>query len=150
MPLDLEVIASSSDRPLPTRDAFSGPFWDAAQRHELSLQKCDDCGRFRYYPRPMCPDCHSMKATWTRCSGRGTVYSYTVVRRPLARWFKERMPIVCAVIELEEGVRMISNVVDVEPTEVRIGLDVVVTFEDVDDEITLPMFVPAGRDVSAG
>jgi uncharacterized OB-fold protein len=146
VPMDLEVIASSSDRPLPTRNAFSAPFWDAALRHELAIQKCDDCATFRFYPRPMCPQCHSTSSTWTTCSGRGTVYSYTVVRRPLARWFKERMPLVCAVIELEEGVRMISNVVGVSPEDVAIGLAVEVTFEDVNDEFALPMFTVAGSD----
>jgi uncharacterized protein len=144
MPLDLEVIASSSDRPLPTRNPFSAPFWDAAQREELLLQRCDSCGRFRFYPRPMCPNCHSMRATWTRCSGRGKIYSYTIVRRPLARWFAQRVPLVCAVIELEEGVRMISNVVGSRLEDVRVGLDVLVTFEHVDHQITLPMFVVAG------
>jgi hypothetical protein len=144
--MDLEVIASSSERPLPVRNAFSAPFWDAAARHELALQRCDDCNTFRFYPRPMCPACHSTRATWTPCSGRGTVYSYTVVRRPLSRWFKERVPLVCAVIELVEGVRMISNVVGVAPEDVHIDLAVEVTYEDVTDDITLPMFTAIGRD----
>jgi uncharacterized OB-fold protein len=151
VPLDLEVIASSSDRPLPTPDAFSGPFWAAARQHELVVQRCDDCGRFRFYPRPMCPDCHSMRAQWTRCSGRGMVYSFTVVRRPLARWFASRVPLVCAVIELEEGVRMMSNVIGIDPDQVRIGLEVTVSFEDIDEQISLPVFeaVP-GDDAATG
>ena len=67
MPLDLEVVANSDDRPLPTRNAFSAPFWDATQRHELRLQKCSDCETFRFYPRPMCPQCHSLRASWSAC-----------------------------------------------------------------------------------
>lgn len=150
MPLDLEIVASSSDRPLPRRNSFSTPFWDAAQRHELLLQKCDDCGRYRFYPRPMCPQCHSTRTTWTVCSGLGSVYSFTIVRRPLARWFAERLPLVCAVIELDEGVRMVSNVVGIDPERVHIGLRVMVGFEDVNDEISLPLFEPApADDVSA-
>jgi uncharacterized OB-fold protein len=150
VPLDLEVAASSGERPLPKRNAFSGPFWDAAQRHQLVLQRCDDCGKFRFYPRPMCPDCHSMAVTWTRCSGRGTVYSFTIVRRPLTRWFADRVPLVCAVIELDEDVRMVSNVVGVDPEDVRIGLRVTVAFDDVDEQTSLPIFeaVPADGESS--
>ena len=150
MPMDLEVVASSDDRPLPTRNPFSAPFWDAAQRHELRLQRCDDCGTFRFYPRPMCPQCHSMSATWALCSGRGTVYSFTVVRRPLARWFKSRMPLVCAVVELEEGPRMVTNLLEVPVERVRIGLPVEVAFEDVTDDITLPQFTAAPGGTVAG
>jgi uncharacterized OB-fold protein len=75
-------------------------------------------------------------------SGEGVVYSFTIVHRPLARWFAEAVPLVCAVIELDEGVRMISNVEGIDPVDVSIGMRVSVTFEDVNDEITLPKFRP--------
>jgi uncharacterized protein len=142
MPLDLEVVAASEYRPLPTPNTFSKPFWDATLRHELVLQKCLECGTFRYYPRPRCPECLSANSEWTKLSGRGVVYSFTVVHRPLARWFKDKVPLVCAVIELEEGVRMVSNVEGIDPAEVVIGLPVQATFEDVDEQITLPKFEP--------
>jgi uncharacterized OB-fold protein len=141
MPLDLGEVAHSTDRPLPTRRPDSEPFWDAAQRGELQLQRCDDCGTFRFYPRPMCPSCHSFATTWTRCSGRGTVYSFTIVRRPLTRWFRDRVPLVCAVVTLEEGPRMMGDLVDVEPEGVRIGDRVHIAFETVTREISLPYFV---------
>ena len=76
-------------------------------------------------------------------SGKGSVYSFTIVHRPLARWFAEKVPLVCAVIELDEGVRMISNVEEVDPSEVHIDMKVTVMFEDVTEEITLPKFRPA-------
>lgn len=145
MPMDLEVVATAEDRPLPTPNPFSKPFWEATKRHELVLQKCEDCGTFRYYPRPRCPECLSGNTAWTRVSGRGTVYSFTVVHRPLARWFKGRVPLVCAVIELEEGVRMMSNVERIDPHQVRIGLPVQVFFEDVNEDITLPKFEPVAQ-----
>jgi hypothetical protein len=145
MPLDLEVVAHSSERPLPTRNPFSEPFWDAAARHELALQRCDQCATFRFYPRPMCPQCHSMAATWTTCSGHGTIYTFTIVRRPLARWFRERVPLVCAIVELDEGPRMMANIHEVDPDQVSIGTRVAVRFEDVDEDITLPYFVPGDR-----
>jgi uncharacterized OB-fold protein len=143
--MDLEVVATAEDRPLPTPNPFSKPFWEATKRHELVLQKCEDCGTFRYYPRPRCPECLSGNTAWTRVSGRGTVYSFTVVHRPLARWFKGRVPLVCAVIELEEGVRMMSNVERIDPHQVRIGLPVQVFFEDVNEDITLPKFEPVAQ-----
>jgi uncharacterized OB-fold protein len=143
MPLDLEVVATSRDRPLPTPNPFSRPFWEATKRHQLVLQKCDKCGTVRYYPRPRCPECLSAEATWTEMSGHGTVYSFTIVHRPLARWFAAKVPLVCAVIELDEGVRMMSDVENIDPEDVRIGLPVRVIFDDVDEEITLPKFEPA-------
>jgi uncharacterized OB-fold protein len=85
----------------------------------------------------------SAEATWTEVSGRGTVYTFTIVHRPLARWFAKKVPLVCAVIELDEGVRMMSDVENIDPDDVRIGLPVQVIFDDVDDEITLPKFEPA-------
>jgi len=76
-------------------------------------------------------------------SGNGSVYSFTIVHRPLARWFADKVPLVCAVIELDEGVRMISNIEEVDLNDVHIGMRVSVTFEDVNEEITLPKFRPA-------
>jgi hypothetical protein len=140
--MELEVIASSEYRPLPSRNVFSEPFWEATKRHELVLQKCLDCATYRYYPRPRCPECLSANSEWTKVSGRGTVYTFTIVHRPLTRWFKDRVPLVCAVIELDEGVRMVSNVESVEPADVAIGMPVRVFFEDIDEQITLPKFAP--------
>ena len=142
MPMELEVVATSEDRPLPSPNVFSEPFWEGTRKHQLVLQKCSACGKFRYYPRPRCPECLSPEAVWTQVSGRGSVYSFTIVHRPLTRWFRDKVPLVCAVIELNEGVRMVSNVEKIEPAEVSIGMPVQVFFEDVDDKITLPKFQP--------
>jgi uncharacterized protein len=139
---EMEAIAHSEDRPLPTPDEFSKPFWDAARLHELRLQRCRECGTVRYYPRPRCPECLSPDAQWDLMAGTGTVYTFTVVHRPLTRWFANRVPLVCAVIELDEGVRMMSNVVGVDPADVSIGMRVHVTWEQASELITLPLFSP--------
>ena len=91
---------------------------------------------------PAAPSACRGNTEWTKVSGRGTVYSYTIVHRPLARWFKDKVPLVCAVIELDEGVRMVSNVENVDPYAVTIGMPVRVIYDDVNDEITLPKFEP--------
>ena len=126
--------------PLPRPDKDSEAYWDAARRHELVLQQCLECNRFRFYPRSVCPNCLSEKFEWRRVRGRGVIYSFTIVHRPPTPAFRDQVPYVLALIELEEGVRMMSNVVECEPTSVRIGMTVEVTFHDITSEMTLPKF----------
>lgn len=126
--------------PLPKPDRDSEAYWEAARRHELVLQQCLECNRFRFYPRLVCPNCLSDKFEWKRASGRGVIYSFTVVHRPPTPAFRDRVPYVLALIDLEEGVRMMSNVIECAPNAVRIGMPVEVTFDQVTDEITLPRF----------
>lgn len=128
--------------PLPKPDKDSEVYWEAARRHELVLQQCRACERFRFYPRLVCPQCLSDQFEWRRASGRGVVYSFTVIHRPPFPAFRDRVPYVLALIDLEEGVRMMSNVIGCEPNEVRIGMPVEATFDDVTEEITLPKFKP--------
>ncbi len=125
-------------KPLPKPSPTSRAFWDAAKRHELTLQRCEACGKFIYYPRPRCPYCFSERLGWGRVSGRGTVYSYTVVRRASSRAFADA-PYVLAIVELEEGPRMTSNVVG-PPENVRVGSAVEAIFDDVTPDRTLVKF----------
>jgi uncharacterized OB-fold protein len=97
-------------KPLPKPTTTSRPFWEAARRHELMLQRCEACNQFIYYPRPRCPHCFSDRLQWRRAGGRGKVYSYTVVRRASSRLFAD-WPYVLAIVELEEGPRMTTNIV---------------------------------------
>jgi len=120
-------------------DGDTQPYWDAAKQHRLSIQRCQDCQRAIFYPRSVCPYCMSDRLAWIDASGRGTIYSYTVVHRSPGQ-FKDDVPYVVALIDLEEGVRMMSNVVDCAPSDVRIGASVVVVFDDVTTEISLPKF----------
>lgn len=126
--------------PLPAPDKDSQAYWDAARRHELVLQCCSECDRFRFYPRSICPYCLSDQFVWKRAVGRGSIYSFTIIHRPPSPSFRSRVPYVLALIDLEEGVRMMSNVVDCDPHSVEIGMAVEVTFEDITEEITLPKF----------
>jgi uncharacterized OB-fold protein len=125
--------------PVPYPDDQSGPFWEACSRGELVVQKCASCGRFRHPPRPMCPACRSMESSWERASGRGRVWSWVVAHKPVLPAFADRVPFNVAVIELEEGVRMIGNILDCDNEDIREGMPVEVTFEDVED-VSLPQW----------
>ena len=123
-------------------DSDSKEFWDGCQRHELVLQRCEHCHSYRFPPRTICPECFSMDTKWEKVSGRGEVYTFTVVRVPLRPEWKADIPYTIGVIQLNEGVRMVSNVIDCRPEDVRIGMKVEVVFEDVTEENTLPKFKP--------
>jgi uncharacterized OB-fold protein len=130
-------------KPLPRVDEESKGFWEACQRHELYLQRCGACGALRYYPRALCPRCLSDATEWVLSPGRGTVYTYTVTHQNQAPGFRETLPYVLAYVELDEGVRMLTNIVGCDPNIVKIGMAVEVVFEDVTPEATLPKFKPA-------
>ena len=104
------------------------------------VQKCLDCGALTFTPQPACSHCLSPKLEWVNASGRGTVYSYTVIWRPQMPDFE--VPYVAAIIDLEEGYQMLSNIVDCDPSEVHVDMPVEVTFRAASDEITLPYFKP--------
>jgi uncharacterized OB-fold protein len=128
---------------LPRITAENRPFWEAARRHELRLQRCDDCGRFRYPPAPVCPDCLSEGAAWTRVSGRGTISTWVVFHKPYFESFAGDLPYNVIQVELAEGPRLTANLVGSAAGEIRVGMPVEVVFDDVTPEITLPRFRPA-------
>jgi uncharacterized OB-fold protein len=130
-------------KPLPRIDEETRGFWEALARHELYLQRCRSCGTKRFYPRAVCPACLSSATEWVRASGRGTVYSFTVTHQNQAPGFREELPYVLAIIELDEGVRLMTNVVGCSPDAVRIGMPVEVVFDDVTPDVTLAKFRPA-------
>jgi uncharacterized OB-fold protein len=135
---------SGYKKPLPRIDEESRGYWEALARHELYLQRCAACRTLRFPPRTVCPSCLSSEIEWVRASGRGTVYSFTVTHQNQAPGFRESLPYVLAIVELDEGVRMMTNLVGCTPDAVRVGMPVVIEFADVTDEITLPTFRPAG------
>jgi len=128
-------------KPLPKPSPTSRPYWDAAKRHELQLQHCGACGGFIYYPRPRCPNCMSDNLNWERVSGRGKLYSYTIVRRASTRSFADA-PYVLAIVELDEGPRLTTNLIAPQD-QLKIGMPVAVHFDDVTPERTLVKFKPA-------
>ena len=130
-------------KPLPRVDEESRGYWEALARHQLYFQRCRDCGTKRFYPRAFCPRCLSSSTEWVRASGRGAAYSFTVTHQNQAPGFREELPYVLAIVELDEGVRIMTNVVGCAPDAIRIGMRVEVVFDDVTAEITLPKFRPA-------
>ncbi len=128
--------------PRPTE--VSKPFWDGCRDRRLMMQKCDDCGNLAYYPVYMCPACTSGKLTWTELSGRGRVHSVTIVHRPAAPVFASATPYVVALIEVDEGPILMSNIVGPDALETGIDDRVEVVFEDVDG-VTLPRFRRTGK-----
>jgi hypothetical protein len=134
--------------PGPRIDEESKGFWEACKRRELCVQRCRSCATLRYYPRALCPRCLSAETDWVRLSGRGSVYSYTVTYQTQAPGFRERLPYVVAYVELDEGPRVLSNIVDCVPDAVHIGMAVEVVFDDV-GEIAVPRFRPA-RSAASG
>jgi uncharacterized protein len=131
------------DKPLPTIDAESRPFWQAARERRLAIMKCQACGEHFFYPRILCPHCHAGAVAWVDASGRGTIYSFTIARRPAGPAFKPEVPYVVALVELEEGPRLMTNIVTAAVDGVHIGQKVSAVFEDVTDEVTLVKFAPA-------
>ncbi|TMC14460.1 MAG: Zn-ribbon domain-containing OB-fold protein [Chloroflexi bacterium] len=125
-----------TERPLPVPDRDTAPFWEAAREGRLRIQRCLGCGRNVFYPRPVCPHCLSSELGWIDCSGRGSVYSYTVVHRT-SEEFRDQVPFTVALVELEEGVRLLARLDVGEP---RVGMPVEVAFERVSDELSLPHF----------
>lgn len=115
-------------RPYPERDRDTTPFWEAMDRHELVFQRCSVCGTVRYRVSPMCPNCHSFEHEWIRSSGRGTVYSYTVVRRQTHPAFPT--PYTVALVEMEEGPRIAVQVREHDGADIPLGAPVHVEWED--------------------
>lgn len=124
--------------PKPVVDSDSKPFWDGLGRNELMIQKCEDCQQHIFYPRFLCPHCFSDQVSWIKASGLGEIYSYTVVHRAFGP-FAEQTPYVVAIVELEEGVRMMTRIIG-DREEIAIGKPVSVTYEQIDEELTLPYF----------
>ncbi len=124
----------------PRVDLDNQGFWEAAKQHKLVFQRCKDCGLLVHRPRPMCPRCNSMEKEWVPSMGKGIVYSWVNFVYANAAYPGIKVPYTVVVVEMSEGVRMISNLHDVKPEEVYVGMPVEVVFDDVADDLTLPKF----------
>lgn len=136
------TAAGLPPRPAPEPSAYGEPFWAAAREHRLVIQHCPRCDRLQHFPRPWCTACLNDRMEWTDASGLGTVYTFTVVRRHPHAAFAVRLPYVLALVDLDEGVRIHTNVVGCDPDAVHVGQRVRVCFEEVDDTHTVPLFTP--------
>ncbi|MFI5398866.1 MAG: Zn-ribbon domain-containing OB-fold protein [Candidatus Binatia bacterium] len=134
------MTETAYSKPLPATEGFAKEFYDWCKRRELRFQRCTDCGAWRHVPREMCAECGSWKWEWAKSSGRGKVFTWTVVARALHPAFQHDTPYAPVVVEMDEGVRLLSAVTDCTPDQLQIGMPVEVTFDDVTPEITLPRF----------
>jgi uncharacterized OB-fold protein len=121
------------------QDSDSRPYWEGLAEGELRIQRCRNCTKAVFYPRAICPHCYSDQLEWITASGKGTIYTYTVAHQAFGP-FAEDVPFVIALVELEEGVRMLSRIIDAPRERVTIGAAVSVTFADVGEGLTLPYF----------
>lgn len=133
------------DKPLPVPDPVTKPFWDGLRARELRIQKCKPCGSAIFYPRVVCPSCGSRDLAWTVASGRGTLHAFTIAHRGVPAAFKGAAPYVVAMVDLEGGGRIMTNLIGVDPSPaaIKIGMAVSAVFEDVTDAATLVKFKPA-------
>jgi uncharacterized OB-fold protein len=134
-------------KPLPPIDPLTAPFWDSVKAHAMRLQRCGACGTFVFFPRPLCPVCFSDALEWTPVSGRGVVHAFTIPHRHPSAAFQPDLPYVVAIVELEEGPRLMTNLVQVAPdaSQIAVGMPVEVVYDDVTPEVTLPKFRPTAR-----
>ncbi len=128
--------------PAPMNEELSRPFWDAAKRHELVLPRCRTCSNIFFYPRERCPDCFSDDLEWTRASGMGRLYSFTIVYQAGHPAFQPDTPHIYAIIQLNEGPKIPSNLVGCEIEDARIDMAVEAVFDDVSEDYTLVKFRP--------
>jgi uncharacterized OB-fold protein len=126
----------------PTLDPWNRPFWEAASAHRLVLQRCVGCQALRYPPGPSCRDCLSTDFQWEQASGRGTVSAWVVFHQSYFSGAKELLPYNVAIVDLDEGVPFMSNIVGIQDSEIRAGIPVEVTFDDVEDGLSIPRFRP--------
>ena len=144
-------MAENYQKPLPRfHNRYAKDFYDGCKNRDLLIQRCKTCGKFRFPPQPMCPVCNSMEQEWTPVSGDGTVFTFAVIPGfepravPMATWPADEYPINVAIIELPDagGVHIVSNIVECEIEDIKVGMPVSVVFEDVTEEVTLPKFRP--------
>jgi uncharacterized OB-fold protein len=131
------------ERPLMPITATSEPYWTALKNREIRIQRCQDCQALIFYPREICPHCSGMNFTWEKLSGLGCVYSFTIVRRPSIPAFASVAPYILAIVELAEGIRMTSNIVNCGLKDIRIGMPVRALFEETPQGQYLLLFEPA-------
>ncbi len=130
-------------KPLPVPTPTSAPFWHGLAEGVVRLQRCEDCAAWIFYPRSRCSHCLGDRLTWHDVDGMGTLYTYTIARQPTSPHFADEVPQKLAIVELEQGVRMTSTLVNVDEKNIRIGMRLKPYFDRVDENITLLRFQPA-------
>jgi uncharacterized OB-fold protein len=137
------TASTEYQKPLPVKTEENAPYWESAKRHALEMQRCGDCGRFRYPVAMFCPFCLSDKTEWQLISGKAAVYSFIIVHQRYDPSFANDLPYNVAVVELDEGPRLVTNIVGIANDQIRVGMPLMISYDDVTDEFTLPKFRPA-------
>ena len=137
-------MTTQYQKPIPHPSPETKPYWEACKNHELQLPYCKSCQAFFFYPRKFCPKCFAWDIEWRKCSGKGRLYTYSIQNRPQAPGFQNDEPYITAIVQLEEGPRLMTNLIDIEadPEKVKCDMPVEAVFEDISDEITLIKFRP--------
>lgn len=132
--------------PIPIPDELTAFFWDGVRAHILMILRCRNCGHFIHYPRPVCEKCLSEDLAPEQVSGRATLYSYTITMKPWHPFWVDKVPYVLATVELceQEDLKMLTNLVECPHDAIEVGMGVEVTFREVSEDLTLPLFKPAG------
>lgn len=133
-------VAANYTKPLPAINASTAPHWEGARAGRLCVQKCKSCGKLRYPPNRWCAECRSDQSEWVDLSGRGKIWSWCIFHRLYFKGFENEMPYAVVLVELDEGVRLYSNLVGVAHNDIRIGMRVRAEFEPATDEVTLVKF----------
>ena len=142
--LETRFVVRPATRHVPAQTADSRPFWAATREGRIDIQRCAACGRHRFYPRLLCPECWSDEAEWVTSTGTGEIYSFTIVRRAPSPGFRQALPYAVAMVDLDEGVRLVGELIIEDLDAITVGARVSAVFERLDDEITLPHFVLDG------
>lgn len=134
------VTLSAAGKPIPAPTLETAPYWEGCRQHQLRIQRCSNCRQYQFFPRIYCSKCFSEQVEWIDASGRAKILSFTVVRRPVSPAFANEVPYIVALVTLEEGPQMMTNIVGCAPEEVAIGMSVEVVFEDWSETISIPKF----------
>lgn len=133
--------------PLPAADRDTQPFWDACKEHRLVIQRCARCNAYRFAPSPVCADCNSFDWVWDQSEGKGEIYTYTIVHHPTHPATQTAVPYNAIVVQLRDcgQVKITSNLVDCANEDIKVGMPVEVTWEDVAEDVTLHRFRPIAK-----
>jgi uncharacterized protein len=136
------ALVPGAGKPIPVPTLETAPYWEGSRQHQLRIQRCANCHQYQFFPRIYCSKCFSEQVEWVNASGRAKILSFTVVRRPVSPAFANEVPYIVALVTLEEGPQMMTNIVGCPPEEVATGMPVEVIFEDWSDTISIPKFRP--------
>jgi uncharacterized OB-fold protein len=143
------MLESTPTKPLPVLTEENRPFWEGCRNGKLLLQQCSECHHYQFYPRLYCMHCNSDILQWVEASGRGTIYSYTIIHQNKSPEFVHDTPYNVALVQLDEGPRLLSNIVDIEVADLKVDLLVAVVFDQVNETFALPRFRPVREGTQA-